>query len=292
MITAGLVKELREKSGAGMMDCKKALTETNGDLEKAIEYLREKGILKAGKKSTRIAAEGLVSLYVSNDAKIGAIVEVNSETDFVAKNDKFVKFVDDLAKMIVEKDLETIEDLKAAEYEGKTVEEFLTELIATIGENMNIRRFEKLKTEGKIVPYLHGNGSIAVFVDLVNGSDDVATDVAMQITAMKPEFFNKEEVPTDRVEKEKEILSEQVKNEGKPAELAEKIALGKLGKFYEEICLLEQKFVKDSHISISEYLKQNNTEIKGFVRIEKGEGLEKKEENFAEEVAKQMNMNN
>ncbi len=292
MITAGLVKELREKSGAGMMDCKKALTETNGDLEKAIEYLREKGILKAGKKSTRIAAEGLVSLYVSDDAKIGAIVEVNSETDFVAKNDKFVKFVDDLAKMIVEKDLETIEDLKAAEYEGKTVEEFLTELIATIGENMNIRRFKKLKTEGKIVPYLHGNGSIAVFVDLVKGSDDVATDVAMQITAMKPEFFNKEEVPTDRVEKEKEILSEQVKNEGKPAELAEKIALGKLGKFYEEICLLEQKFVKDSHISISEYLKQNNTEIKGFVRIEKGEGLEKKEENFAEEVAKQMNMNN
>ncbi len=290
-ISAKLVKELRDKTGAGMMDSKKALVETNGDIEKAIEFLREKGIVTAVKKSSRIAAEGLVGMYVSEDKKTASVVEVNSETDFVAKNEEFKDFVNTLAKLIVENDVKDVEDLKKISYdENETVEEKLTALIAKIGENMNIRRFEKVTTDGKIVEYSHANGSIGVLVEINEDGDlEVAKNIALQITAMAPEYLNKEEVPADVIAKEENIIREQIREEGKPAEIAEKMLSGRLHKnLYEQVVLLEQKYVKENKETVAEYLKSTNTEIKSFVRMAKGEGLEKREDNFAEEVAKQM----
>ena len=290
MVTASLVKELREKTGAGMMDCKKVLTETDGDLEKASELLRERGIAKAAKKSGRIAAEGLVEAYISEDGKVGAVVEVNSETDFVAKNEEFQKFVMDVAKQVVEKNPATVEELLAqpsiAE-EGKTVNEVLVNKIATIGENMSIRRFARFESNGLVAKYIHGNGKIAVLVNMENGNAELAKDVCMQIAAARPEFVNREEVPADRLEKEKEILKAQTMNEGKPEAIAEKIVMGRIGKFYEEICLVDQAFVKDPNVKVSQILK--DAKVVEFARFEKGEGIEKREENFAEEVMKQLN---
>mgnify|MGYP004534494527 CR=1 FL=1 len=289
MITASLVKELREKTGAGMMDCKKVLTETDGDLEKAAELLRERGIAKAAKKSGRIAAEGLVEAYVSEDGKVGAVVEVNAETDFVAKNEEFKKFVMDVAKQVVENNPKTVEDLLAepsiAE-SGKTVNEVLVEKIATIGENMSIRRFARFETDGLVEKYIHGDGKIAVLVNMKNGSKELAKDICMQIAAARPEYVNREEVPADRLEKEKEILKQQTMNEGKPEAIAEKIVMGRINKFYEEICLVDQEFVKDPSQKVSQVLK--DATVVEFARFEKGEGIEKKEENFAEEVMKQL----
>ena len=289
MITAALVKELREKTGAGMMDCKKVLTETDGDLEKAAELLRERGIAKAAKKSGRIAAEGLVEAYISEDGKVGAVVEVNSETDFVAKNEEFQKFVMDVAKQVVEKNPATVEELLAqpsiAE-EGKTVNEVLVNKIATIGENMSIRRFARFESNGLVAKYIHGNGKIAVLVNMENGNAELAKDVCMQIAAARPEFVNREEVPADRLEKEKEILKAQTMNEGKPEAIAEKIVMGRIGKFYEEICLVDQAFVKDPNVKVSQILK--DAKVVEFARFEKGEGIEKREENFSEEVMKQL----
>lgn len=290
-ISAKLVKELRDKTGAGMMDSKKALVKTDGDLEKAIEYLREKGIVTAVKKSSRIAAEGLVGIYVSEDKKIGSVVEVNSETDFVAKNEEFRSFVETLAKLIVENEVKTVEELKALKYDDMdTVESKLTALIAKIGENMNIRRFERVVTDGKIIEYSHANGAIGVLVEInEEGNEDAAKNVALQITAMNPEFLTREEIPADRVEKEKAILMEQIKGEGKPEEIAHKMLDGRLNKnLFEQVVLLNQKYVKENKETVAEYLKSQKTEVKSFVRIEKGEGLEKREDNFAEEVAKQM----
>ena len=277
MITAAQVKELREKTGAGMMDCKKVLTETDGDMEKAIELLRERGIAKAAKKSGRVAAEGLVECYVSEDGKVGAIVEVNAETDFVAKNQEFRDFVMDVAKQVVEKNPA-----------GKTVQEVLTNKIATIGENMNIRRFERFETTGIVEKYIHGDGKIAVLVELTNGTTELAKDICMQIAAARPEFVKDTDVPEERVQKEMEILKVQAMNEGKPEAIAEKMVQGRLRKFYEEICLVDQAFVKNPDKKISDILKENNAEVIRFARFEKGEGIEKKEENFAEEVAKQL----
>ena len=289
MITASLVKELREKTGAGMMDCKKVLTETDGDLEKAAELLRERGIAKAAKKSGRIAAEGLVEAYVSEDGKVGAVVEVNAETDFVAKNEEFKKFVMDVAKQVVENNPKTVEDLLAepsiAE-SGKTVNEVLVEKIATIGENMSIRRFARFETDGLVEKYIHGDGKIAVLVNMKNGNKELAKDICMQIAAARPEYVNREEVPADRLEKEKEILKQQTMNEGKPEAIAEKIVMGRINKFYEEICLVDQEFVKDPSQKVSQVLK--DATVIEFARFEKGEGIEKKEENFAEEVMKQL----
>ena len=289
MITASLVKELREKTGAGMMDCKKVLTETDGDLEKAAELLRERGIAKAAKKSGRIAAEGLVEAYVSEDGKVGAVVEVNAETDFVAKNEEFKKFVMDVAKQVVENNPKTVEDLLAepsiAE-SGKTVNEVLVEKIATIGENMSIRRFARFETDGLVEKYIHGDGKIAVLVNMKNGSKELAKDICMQIAAARPEYVNREEVPADRIEKEKEILKQQTINEGNPEAIAEKVVMGRINKFYEEICLVDQEFVKDPSQKVSQVLK--DATVVEFARFEKGEGIEKKEENFAEEVMKQL----
>ncbi len=291
MVTASQVKDLREKTGAGMMDCKKVLTETDGDMEKAIELLRERGIAKAAKKSGRVAAEGLVEAYVSEDGKTGAIVEVNSETDFVAKNEEFKTFVMNVAKQIVEKNPKDVEELLAQdsiEVPGKTVNEVLVEKIATIGENMNVRRFVRFESEGLVEKYIHGDGKIAVLVNMSKGTKEVAKDVCMQIAAARPEFLNEESVPAERVEKEKEILKAQTMNEGKPEAIAEKIVLGRIGKFYSEICLVDQAFVKDPNKKVSQMLKENDSEIIEFARFEKGEGIEKKEENFAEEVMNQL----
>ena len=291
MITASQVKELREITGAGMMDCKKVLTETDGDMEKAMELLRERGIAKAAKKSDRVAAEGLVDCYISEDGKIGAIVEVNSETDFVGQNEEFKTFVMDVAKQVAEKNPANVEELLAQESiteAGKTVQEVLTDKIAKIGENMNIRRFERFESTGLVEKYIHGDGKIAVLVDFAKGDKAIAKDICMQIAAAKPEFLKREDVPAERVEKEMEILKAQAMNEGKPTEIAEKMVQGRLGKFYGEICLVEQDFVKDSDKKVSKVLEENNAEIVRFARFEKGEGIEKKEENFAEEVANQL----
>ncbi len=291
MITASQVKELREKTGAGMMDCKKVLTETNGDEEKAIELLRERGIAKAAKKSDRIAAEGLVETYISEDGKVGVVVEVNAETDFVAKNEDFRNFVEDVAKQVALKNPANVEELLAqpsiAE-EGKTVQEVLTNKIATIGENMSIRRFERFETNNLLESYIHGDGKIAVLVEMENGTKELAKDICMQIAAARPEYLDKESVPQERLAKEMEILKAQAMNEGKPEAIAEKIVQGRLGKFYSEICLVEQEFVKDSDIKVGKLVADKGAKIVRFARFEKGEGLEKREENFAEEVAKQI----
>ena len=291
MVTASLVKELREKTGAGMMECKKVLTETDGDMEKAMDLLRERGIAKAAKKSGRVAAEGLVDAYVTEDGKIGAVVEVNSETDFVAKNEEFKTFVMNIAKQIVDKKPKDVEELLAspAEFEeGKTVQEALVGKIATIGENMSVRRFARFESTGLVEKYIHGDGKIAVLVNMAKGTQEVAKDVCMQIAAARPEFVKQDEVPTERVEKEMEILKVQTMNEGKPEAIAEKIVQGRIGKFYEEICLVDQAFVKEPSKKVSQLLTETGAEVIAFARFEKGEGIEKKEENFAEEVMNQL----
>ncbi len=290
MITAELVKQLREKTGAGMMDCKKVLTETDGDMEKAAELLRERGIAKAAKKSGRVAAEGLVCSYVSEDKKVGAIVEVNAETDFVAKNEEFKAFCADVAEIVAKTNPADVEALLVEKYKDtdKTVQETLTGKIATIGENMTIRRFARFETNGLVESYIHGDGKIAVLVELAKGDSTLAKDVCMQIAAAKPEYLKREDVPADAVNKEMEILKAQAMNEGKPAEIAEKMVQGRIGKFYSEICLLDQEFVKDPNVKVGAMVSSKGGEIVRFARFEKGEGIEKKEENFAEEVMKQL----
>ena len=292
MVTASQVKDLREKTGAGMMDCKKVLTEADGDMEKAIELLRERGIAKAAKKSDRIAAEGLVLGYVSEDQKTGAVVEVNSETDFVAQNAEFRSFVEAVAKQVVLKnpaDVEALLEQESIEEVGKKVSEVLIDKTAKIGEKLSIRRFTRFETtDGLIEKYIHGDGKIAVLVNLKGGDSNLAKDICMQIAAARPEYLNREAVPQERLDKEMEILKVQAMNEGKPEAIAEKIVQGRIGKFYSEICLVEQEFVKNPDIKVSELLKQNNSEVVEFARLEKGEGIEKKEENFAEEVMKQI----
>ena len=290
MITAELVKQLREKTGAGMMDCKKVLTETDGDREKAAELLRERGIAKAAKKSGRVAAEGLVAAYVSEDKKVGSVVEVNAETDFVAKNEEFKAFVADVAEIVTTSNPADVEALLEVKYKGteKTVREVLTDKIATIGENMSIRRFQRFESEGLVESYIHGDGKIAVLVSFAKGESALAKDVCMQIAAARPEYLNRESVPQEAVQKEMEILKAQAMNEGKPAEIAEKMVLGRIGKYYSEICLLDQEFVKDPNVKVGDLIKSKGAEMVAFARFEKGEGIEKREENFAEEVMKQL----
>ena len=289
MITAELVKELREKTGAGMMDCKKVLTETDGDLEKASELLRERGIAKAAKKTDRIAAEGVVYAYISENSKVGALVEVNSETDFVAKNEDFQKFVAEVAEVIAKENPKDVESLLETKSGDRTVREILTEKIATIGENMTIRRFVRYEaTEGIVESYIHGNGKIGVLVELSKDEKELAKDICMQIAAAKPEYLDRNSVPEDVLNKEMEILKSQAMNEGKPAQIAEKIVQGRIGKFYSEVCLVEQAFVKNPDVKVSQLLQEKGATIARYARFEKGEGIEKKEENFAEEVMKQI----
>ncbi len=301
--TAQDVKALREITGCGMMDCKKALTETDGDQEKAVEYLREKGLSKAAKKSGRIAAEGIVKTYIEKG--VGVIVEVNSETDFVAKNDDFQKFVEDVAKTIAHNSPADVEELKTLTIDGgsQTVGEALTEKIATIGENMNIRRFEKITTDGVIVDYIHAAGKIGVMVEASAEESDAVEEclknVAMQIAALNPKYLSSAEVPEDYKEHEKEILMAQAKNDpknaSKPDNIIEKMITGRLAKELKEVCLLEQEYVKAANKeTVAKYVEQVSKEtgsgiaLKSFVRFETGEGIEKKQDNFAEEVASMM----
>ena len=291
MVTAQQVMELRKKTGAGMMECKKVLTEAEGDEAKAIELLQERGILKAAKKDDRIASEGLVLSYLSDDKKVASLVEVNSETDFVSQNEEFRSFVNDVAKQVAlnnPKDVESLLDEKSIVEPDKTVREVLTAKIAKIGENLTIRRFERFETNGIVASYIHGEGKIGVIVDMENADDVLAKDICMQIAAAKPEYLNESDVPAERLEKEKEILKAQVINEGRPENIAEKIVMGRLGKFYGELCLVDQAFVKDPNMKVKDLLASKKATINRFARFEKGEGIEKKEENFAEEVAKQL----
>ena len=289
MITANMVKELREATGAGMLDCKKALTETNGNMEEAITWLREKGISKAAKKQTRIAAEGLAKAKVEGNKAV--IVEVNSETDFVAKNPEFTGLVDLIATAILSSNVKTVEEVMKLEVEGNTIENIIIDKTATIGEKLSIRRFELVEKEDYQVfgTYSHMGGKIVTLAVLEGTDEEVAKDVAMQIAAMRPLYLDKDSVPTERVEKEREILTEQAENEGLDANKLPMIVNGRLNKFYEEVCLLDQGFVKENKMKVSKYVESKNMKVLSFVRYEVGEGMEKREENFADEVAKQMN---
>ena len=299
--TAQDVKTLREKTGCGMMDCKKALSNADGDMEKAIDFLREQGLAKAAKKASRIAAEGVAYATTNADSSVGVVIEVNAETDFVAKNDSFMDFVKACAQTVIDEnpaDVDELLTLKAAGTE-QTVAELLQEKIQTIGENIKIRRFERM--EGACVAYVHAGGKIGV---LVNFTTDIAVndefvaygkDVAMQIAALNTPYLTKDEVPAEVIEHEKEVMRQQVINEGKPEAIADKIVMGKIGKYYKENCLVEQEFVKDSKLTVNQYVQSvakdlgGKIEILKFVRFEKGEGIEKRQDDFAAEVASALN---
>jgi len=303
-VTAGMVKELRELTGAGMMDCKKALAETDGDMAKAVEFLREKGLAAASKKAGRIAAEGVVTTVVSEDGKSGAIVEVNSETDFVAKNAQFQNYVADVATQVLTSQATDMEGFLAEAWtqdNSLTVAQALSSQIAVIGENMNIRRYEKIVTDGVVVDYIHGGGRIGVLIEadteVVNDTvKEALKNIAMQIAALTPKYVKRDEIPQDFIDHEMEILKVQAKNENpdKPDNILEKMIVGRLNKELKEFCLVDQAYVKDGDLTVGKYLEQVSKEVGGkvdvkkFIRFETGEGLEKKEENFAEEVARQM----
>ena len=288
MISASLVKELREATGAGMLDCKKALEATNGSIDEAINWLREKGISKAAKKADRIAAEGLAATLI--DGNEAVIIEVNSETDFVAKNEEFKELVNIILKAIIENDVKTNEDVLKIEINGETIEDIIVNKTAKIGEKLSFRRFEKLTKEDNQTfgSYTHMGGKIAVLVVLSDTNEEIAKDVAMHAAAMRPSVVRRDELSKQVVDKEREVLKEQAMNEGKPADIAEKMVEGRLLKFYQESCLEEQAFVKDDSINVLTYVKNNGGTIDKMIRFEVGEGMAKREENFAEEVAKQM----
>ena len=289
-ITASLVKELRERTGAGMMDCKKALTQTDGDIDAAIDYLRENGIAKAAKKADRIAAEGLSYIEVKGNKAV--ILEINSETDFVAKNEKFVALVKNVAEAILAAEPKTLEEALQVEAQGGTVEAVINEGIATIGEKLSLRRFEVVsKTDSDAFgAYSHMGGRIGVLT-LVEGSTDeeAAKDVAMHIAALAPKYLDESEVPADVLEHEKKVLTEQALNEGKPANIVEKMIVGRINKFLEEITVVKQKFVKDDSLTVEKFVASKGGKLAKFVRYEVGEGIEKREDNFAEEVMSQVN---
>ncbi len=299
-VTAQMVKELREATGAGMMDCKKALTEAEGNMEKAIDILREKGLSKAAKKADRVAAEGLVTIKVSDNSSAAAIVEVNSETDFVAKNEDFKIFVKDVSEMVLEGDFSTLENLLDENHkEGKALKDVLNDRIATIGEKLDVRRFEKVASNGKVAGYIHGGGKIGVLIELDTDSDDaqilsLGKDIAMQVAAMNPKYISRDDVDQDYIAHEKEILTQQALNEGKPANIVEKMVVGRLNKELKEVCLLDQVFVKDSEMTIGKLVDSvakkvgSTIKVSRMVRYEVGEGIAKREENFADEVAKQL----
>lgn len=289
MITASMVKELRELTGAGMLDCKKALEATEGNLEKASEWLREKGISKAAKKADRIAAEGLVNILIEGNKAV--IIEVNSETDFVAKNDEFKDLINTISNLLINNNVKTVEEALNLSTVDGTLENTITNKVAKIGEKISFRRFElveKTDTEN-FGAYTHMNGKIAVLVVIDGANTEVSKDVAMHAAAMRPKYLSIDSVPSIDVDHEREIQKQIAINEGKPADIAEKMVEGRIKKFYKEVCLTEQPFVKNDDMSVSEYVKSNNGTIKSMVRYEVGEGMQKREENFAEEVAKQMN---
>lgn len=302
-VTAQMVKELREMTGAGMMDCKKALVEADGDTDKAVEILREKGLSKAAKKAGRIAAEGLVKVVFSEDGKAAALIEVNSETDFVAKNEDFINFVDTLANMVLNGEYADMDAFMAAPYENEgTVQDALTNKISTIGENLSIRRFEKLSADGVVYTgYTHGAGKIGVIVGLeteasVDEIQVVGKDVAMQVASMNPKFLDETQVDQDWLENEKKIAREQLLNEGKKEELLDRIIPGKVKAILKEVCLVDQKFVKNGDLTVEQYVQSvakeagKDMKVVAMIRYEVGEGIEKKNEDFAAEVAAAANV--
>lgn len=288
MISASLVKTLREKTGAGMLDCKKALEATDGNIDNAIDWLREKGISKAAKKADRIAAEGVAAILV--DGNNAVILEMNSETDFVAKNEKFQDLVKTVLETIIKSQAKTLEEVLNLPCPEGTINDLIVSKTATIGEKLSLRRFAKVtkKDNESFGEYIHMGGKIAVLIVAENTDSNTAKDVAMHAAAMRPKYVRESDVPKVELEKEKEILKEQSMNEGKPAAIAEKMVMGRIKKFYKEVCLEDQEFVKDSSIDVKTFVKNNGGIIKEMYRFEVGEGMEKREENFAEEVAKQM----
>lgn len=298
-ITAQMVKELRESTGAGMMDCKKALQEAEGNMERAIDLLREKGLSKAAKKADRIAAEGLVSIEINEDNTVASIVEVNSETDFVAKNEDFKAFVKDVAMMALATENTEVCELLAETHDEGVLSEVLNSRIATIGEKLDVRRFVKISTEGQVAGYIHGGGKIGVLVEMITTARNpeviaMGRDIAMQAAAMNPKYVSRDDVDQDYIAHETEILTQQALNEGKPANIVEKMIKGRLEKQLKEVCLLEQPFVKNGDLTIKQLVAETakkvgaDISLNRVVRFEVGEGIEKKEENFAEEVAKQL----
>ena len=291
MISASLVKELREKSGAGMLECKKALEAVNGNIEEAMDWLRKKGISKAEKKANRIAAEGVAAIKV--DGNNAVIVEVNAETDFVAKNDEFKELVNTILDTLLKNDAKNMEEAMKLETKEGTIEEYIIAKTAKIGEKLSFRRFEKVtkKENEAFGSYLHMGGKIAVLTIVEGVNEEVAKDVSMHAAAMRPKYVRREEVPAEELEREKEVLKEQAIAEGKPADIAEKMVQGRVNKFYKEICLLEQPFVKNGDITVETYIKNNKGTMNTMIRYEVGEGLEKRQENFAEEVMNQVKGN-
>lgn len=289
MVDAKTVAELRAKTGAGMMDCKKALSETNGDINAAIDYLREKGIAKAAKKESRIAAEGLANVYINGNKAV--ILEVNSETDFVSKNEEFTSMLDTIGNTILNSNAKTVEEALELPCEEGTIKDLIIAKTAKIGEKLSLRRIEVVeKTDDETFgSYLHMGGKIAVLTLLKGANEEVAKDVAMQAAAMKPQYTFETDVPEEVVAKEKETLKVEAMNEGKPAEIAEKMVIGRLKKFFKEICLEDQEFIKDGSVDVKTYIKNNGGKLVKMVRYEVGEGIEKRQENFAEEVMNQVN---
>ena len=292
MISASLVKELRDTTGAGMMDCKKALEATNGDVKAAVDWLREKGISKAEKKQSRIAAEGLANIYVKDNKAV--IIEINSESDFVSKNDEFKSMLDEIGNAILNSDAKSMDEALALNIDGASVNDYIIAKTAKIGEKLSFRRFEVIEKsdDQNFGSYLHMGGRIACLSLITGGNSDVAKDISMQAAAMKPKYVFESDVPESDLESEKQVLKEQAINEGKPADIAEKMVAGRLKKFYKEQCLVDQEFIKDGSMDVKTYLKNNNAELVFVVRYEVGEGLEHRNENFAEEVMKQVNAAN
>ena len=291
-VTASMVKDLRELTGAGMMDCKKALAETNGDMDEAVNWLREKGIAKSAKKESRIAAEGLANIYIDDNKAV--ILEVNSETDFVSKNEEFISMIDTIGNTLLKSDAKTVEDAKALQtLEDGTIEELIISKTAKIGEKLSLRRFAIVTKESdeSFGSYIHMGGKIAALTVIKGANEEVAKDVAMQAAAMKPLYCFPSEVPADVIDNERNVLKEQAINEGKPADIAEKMVEGRIKKFYKEVCLAEQAFIKDGDLSVEKYVTNNGGEIKSMIRYEVGEGMEKRNDNFAEEVMNQVKGN-
>lgn len=287
-IKAADVKALRDRTGAGMMDCKKALTETNGDIEAAVDWLREKGIAKSAKKASRIAAEGLANIYVEGNKAV--ILEVNSETDFVSKNEEFTGMIDTIGKAILNSNAKSLEEVMELSTSEGTINELIIAKTAKIGEKLSLRRYELVEKEDNQVfgAYLHMGGKIAVLTVVDGASEDVARDVSMQAAAMKPQYLSEADVPEDVIVRESEVFKTQAMEEGKPADIAEKMVAGRIKKFFKEICLLKQAFIKDGDVDVETYVKNNGGKVLSMVRFEVGEGMQKREENFAEEVMSQI----
>lgn len=289
-ITASMVKDLRTQTGAGMMDCKKALVETEGDIARAVDILREKGLSQAAKKASRVAAEGAVGSAVSEDGKTGTILEVNCETDFVGTNEDFRNLAASIADQILAVNPADVEALLDSEIDGKKVRDLVTEAVAKIGENISVRRFVRYESaEGKVYSYIHGGGKIGVLVEMIGADDELGKDIAMQVAAANPSYLDRTQVSQAEIDHEKEVLAVEARNEGKPENIIEKMVIGRINKYYKEVCLVDQEFIKDGDLTISKLLKSKNASVVRFARYQLGEGIEKKQDDLAAEVAKQLN---